>query len=409
MIRRLLRTLVVKLPCAKTRETGLEPWRRLRRVGSDIMSYIVFVLGALLAIVGGLSVYDGYSIVTLERGWAEVIAGSVALTGGIVTIGLAMVLHKLHALHGLYKASVQLAPTPPDIIAVAPPPPAVTRSAVKPSAIEPPAFEPPPVPTAVPVMPPPLAAAEANAGQRRDVPGLWPPARRPAAPTATPRARPVYTPEPEPLEEAAPVSSAMFEEVETSLAALNPPPVEEAAVPQSPRPSAAALSLDEMWKRVTEEIDRPILPADREAAFSPPPVEPAAAPAEHSVDLNAPVEPASALEPEPQIEEPAPAEPVEEEAVEAPAVPEQDEVYAEAPSPAHVETPAEEPYTPPPPVEPPMAEPAVIGRYEAEGTAYLMFADGSIEAQSEAGIFRFASMAELKAFIEERQGAGAEA
>ena len=51
---------------------------------------------------------------------------------------------------------------------------------------------------------------------------------------------------------------------------------------------------------------------------------------------------------------------------------------------------------------PPVAssDPAVIGRYESDGTAYTMYADGSIEAQSDAGIYRFASMADLKAFIE---------
>ena len=43
---------------------------------------------------------------------------------------------------------------------------------------------------------------------------------------------------------------------------------------------------------------------------------------------------------------------------------------------------------------------AVIGRYESEGTSYVMYADGSIDAQSAAGVYRFASMAELKAFIE---------
>ena len=43
---------------------------------------------------------------------------------------------------------------------------------------------------------------------------------------------------------------------------------------------------------------------------------------------------------------------------------------------------------------------AVIGRYESEGTSYVMYADGSIDAQSEAGVYRFASMAELKSFIE---------
>ena len=50
--------------------------------------------------------------------------------------------------------------------------------------------------------------------------------------------------------------------------------------------------------------------------------------------------------------------------------------------------------------ETPASEAAVIGRYEADGTSYIMYADGSIEAQSEGGIYRFRSMAELKAFIE---------
>lgn len=48
-------------------------------------------------------------------------------------------------------------------------------------------------------------------------------------------------------------------------------------------------------------------------------------------------------------------------------------------------------------------EPAVIGRYEAEGTTYIMFADGSIEAQSERGVARFKSMADLKAYFETQE------
>lgn len=51
----------------------------------------------------------------------------------------------------------------------------------------------------------------------------------------------------------------------------------------------------------------------------------------------------------------------------------------------------------------PAQEPAVIGRYEAEGTTYIMFADGSIEAQSERGVARFKSMAELKAYFETQE------
>ena len=48
-------------------------------------------------------------------------------------------------------------------------------------------------------------------------------------------------------------------------------------------------------------------------------------------------------------------------------------------------------------------EPAIIGRYDAEGTSYIMFADGSIEAQSERGVARFKSMADLKAYFETQE------
>ena len=44
--------------------------------------------------------------------------------------------------------------------------------------------------------------------------------------------------------------------------------------------------------------------------------------------------------------------------------------------------------------------PAVIGSYEAHGTHYTMYADGSIDAETAHGVYRFASMDELKRFIE---------
>ena len=60
----------------------------------------------------------------------------------------------------------------------------------------------------------------------------------------------------------------------------------------------------------------------------------------------------------------------------------------------------------PPPVEappsPPQPEPAVVGRYSSGDTNYLMFADGSIEAQTPEGVMRFASLTELKRFVEKR-------
>jgi hypothetical protein len=64
--------------------------------------------------------------------------------------------------------------------------------------------------------------------------------------------------------------------------------------------------------------------------------------------------------------------------------------------------PAADPREPSPPAVPAAGEAAlaIVGRYESEGTSYVMYADGSIEARSERGVFHFQSMAELKAFMD---------
>jgi len=43
--------------------------------------------------------------------------------------------------------------------------------------------------------------------------------------------------------------------------------------------------------------------------------------------------------------------------------------------------------------------PTLVGRYSAGGASYNIFSDGSIEAQTTEGDFRFASMSEFKAFL----------
>jgi hypothetical protein len=48
------------------------------------------------------------------------------------------------------------------------------------------------------------------------------------------------------------------------------------------------------------------------------------------------------------------------------------------------------------------AVPAVVGRYESNGASYVLFDDGSIEAETDSDVYHFASMAELKKFIEGR-------
>ena len=44
--------------------------------------------------------------------------------------------------------------------------------------------------------------------------------------------------------------------------------------------------------------------------------------------------------------------------------------------------------------------PAILGQYEANGARYTMYVDGSIDAETAHGVYRFASMEELKRFIE---------
>jgi hypothetical protein len=394
------------------------------------MSFVVFGLGALLALAGGLSIYDGYGIVQLERGWSEVIAGATALTGGIVTIALALILRRLQALCDLYRAFPRQFIAPdnaavepsmvPAIAVVAPPPLEQDDFGLK-------AEKP------LQTFPQSAPAARPAARPLRDVPGVL----RPAAHLAAPPSQPFYVPKPElePLEETALAAN----EVAPPAAAHHPLTLEQTEPPQRPKPSTTALSLDEMWKRVTEEIERPILDQngfgsnrsktmnvidsqhlepDAGGTVEPAPVEPisietvpietATAEIAQPVHFDAPVEePATQAAEPPVAEHEAVAEPVQEAALEAPAteaasiateLPLESEPEPEPPEAEH-----EPSYHMAPAVEPPIAEPAIIGRYEAEGTSYLMFADGSIEAQSAAGIFRFASMAELKAFIEDRQ------
>lgn len=45
--------------------------------------------------------------------------------------------------------------------------------------------------------------------------------------------------------------------------------------------------------------------------------------------------------------------------------------------------------------------PAIMGQYEANGARYIMYVDGSIDAETSHGVYRFKSMEELKHFIEQ--------
>jgi hypothetical protein len=57
-------------------------------------------------------------------------------------------------------------------------------------------------------------------------------------------------------------------------------------------------------------------------------------------------------------------------------------------------------------IETPEAPPSLIGRYSSGGANYMIFADGSIEAETREGTFKFASMRDFKDFLADRKDDG---
>ena len=51
----------------------------------------------------------------------------------------------------------------------------------------------------------------------------------------------------------------------------------------------------------------------------------------------------------------------------------------------------------------PEGPPVIVGRYAAGGANYLIFSDGTIEAETDTGGYRFASMSEFKAYLANRK------
>jgi hypothetical protein len=55
-------------------------------------------------------------------------------------------------------------------------------------------------------------------------------------------------------------------------------------------------------------------------------------------------------------------------------------------------------------LETPETPPSLVGRYSSAGANYKIFADGSIEAETSEGTFKFASMSDFKRHLVERKG-----
>ena len=62
------------------------------------MAWVILGLGIALCVSGAAALWSGVSYMPVEWGWSQIIAGATAITGGIVTVALAAVVHRLRAL-----------------------------------------------------------------------------------------------------------------------------------------------------------------------------------------------------------------------------------------------------------------------------------------------------------------------
>eukprot|EP01037_Dinobryon_pediforme_P009658 gene9658-9722_t len=327
------------------------------------MGWIIIAIGSIVSALGALIAYSGLDYVQLERGWTAIIAGTTLLSGGMVVVAIGFMTLQIGKLTRLLpSAAATVHPKPekfaPELPLTASLPPDVPMTdsdidllGAKPAEAK--AAE-APVMTATD----PKASFEsfikASAHPQAIVQDL-PEAKIPVEPKVTPVTAVTQVSAPVtkiPVIEPAPMATLTKEDLnsldwlEEAISGIHEPQEPSILLRHPALTSFSSILIDEEIKAVIPE-----------------------------------------------------------QAVAKPEMPKPEAVSTEALKPQLFEKPASEKPAPEKPAsvkaEPQHFEPSVVGRYEAAGTSYAMYSDGSVEAENEHGIFRFASMAELRAFIEE--------
>lgn len=364
------------------------------------MTYAVYALGALMVVVGLLFIGQGVPIVRMELGWTQIMGGSVAASAGCIVIVLGLLLHHLDAMRDTMERLILPLP--------AVPPQADARSS---------AFALESAASVVELRPVhPLAPAA-----KRDWPFADDEKVRPE-PTLTAALHPaepsvavdeVYEPieaaEPEPvlLQSAPALVFAEKEEASHGPAVVAPDPVADpladapATAPRTnflasflarratgssmPASSTGPLSLPLSFDNAgSEPINRPLIPSRRTSIDLSSGWDEELSEAERPMQQQEP-EPVAADEPTPAVESVV-------------------HVAQDAESAQALATIPDEPTTLDQGIDaaPDPLQPVVVGRYNAGAASYVMYSNGMIEVETEQGTHQFASMQDLKAFIERR-------
>ncbi len=365
------------------------------------IDWFALLVGVALALYGARWMWTGWDIVQAERGWTAVIAGSVMLSGGLVVATLAWAVVRLTGVSGAASRA------PAEAASVAP--------SIKPATSD--------RSLAVPATVAVGAAAAGAAAAEIALPHARPDEELPSAEPTVDEPPPLQPPAPPTVGELLRMSEdravreshdKIFEETEFAPPVEPPPPPVEIDWMEETRITTPLVA--EPLAAPSVEPPPPVSVEDLPPASSEPePLhvhEPLSAPEplhvpdarhiserhvseRHASEAPHASEPLDA--PEPPLAPPRSDEPVYDDWLERTAREFDRELGRDG---VRDNAPEEEPAPEPPP--PPKAEPAIVGRYSSGDTNYLMFADGSIEAQTPEGVMRFGSLTELKRFVEKR-------
>lgn len=313
------------------------------------MAILLFCVGALTFAVGGAMIGFGIPINEFSFGNTLIGAGVTAAVGGLIVIGLGMVVHKLQQIANDLAPAESVYPARPtelhEMAGIASSAPARVPFPARPK----PGVRPPPAVEPVPAAP--VAA-------------------QPAEPAATQSFAPSFAPTLRNPDEAPPPIEETVEEEEVSLTPPQPVPMAPPGIPEVEKPVERGPTAVEP----ESEIAPPGPVVSREAELRPPPFPPPERP-KTDFDMmwppkgGAPKAPAKAAGPEPE-KPPPPVQPT------------------EAEPPKAAEAPASAP------------QPAVLKSGVVDGMAYTLYVDGSIEAEMPQGTLRFASINELREYLE---------
>lgn len=359
------------------------------------MTYGVYALGASMLVVGLIFISRGVPIVRMELGWTEIMGGAVVASAGCIVLVMGVLLEHLEAMRdAMERLALPLPAAPPQL--------GVLRSSFVDKAEAPVGIR--------PVHP--LAPASHRDRLVEDDETVRPEPALPAAlhpaeagETVVQAAIEPEVAQPVLIQSAPALVFAEEEEAAQSPAVTAPDPVAD-PLPEAPTPPIRANFLAAFLARrastadpAPDEAPAMSLGADKPASLAD--SRPAIPSRRTSIDLS------SGWEDEPA--EPAPVV-IASEAVERidplpPGLVDPASETAERVEPSSVE---------PAPAdhrrssdradegEPDPLQPVVVGRYNAGAASYVMYSNGMIEVETEQGTHQFASMQDLKSFIERR-------